>query len=467
MRSVAAGGRLTEKKPARQTGKHAGCHRVFPARQTGEHAGCHRELPLNGRNFSQLATLMPGVTLGTSRIGTSGQGGTPIPGQTVQIAANGQRDIQQHITMDGVVATEPRINTMSFTPSIEAIEEFKVQSAVYSAEYGFNSGAQVNVAIKSGTNSLHGTLFEFVRNDRFDARGFFSQPGQSKNQLRRNQYGLVASGPVIRDRTFWLFNWDARRERRATPALASVPTVAMRGGDFSEFLEPRNRWYPGDANPAATRAIRLPGSAAPFPGNIVPASLINRVSSNLLTWKDKSPFPEGGFIAYPNIDAQARASRSPINLAGVDRLNIDSDQLLGRFDHRAGESNRFFARYVIVNALADQNPMVRLPQTTFDNRSQNLAAGWNKIISPSVFNDFRYGYNKTHTDFLGPLTNAGFDQRALGLDFRVVGDNNRPLKPNEEGLPIINITGLPASTTCASPASSTTSTCTRLPRAWR
>lgn len=111
------------------------------------------ELPLNGRNFAQLATLMPGVTLGVSRIGVDGQGGTPIPGQTVQIASNGQRDIQQHITMDGVVAVEPRINTMSFTPSIEAIEEFKVQSAVYSAEYGMNSGAQVNVAIKSGCAS--------------------------------------------------------------------------------------------------------------------------------------------------------------------------------------------------------------------------------------------------------------------------------------------------------------------------
>src|SRR5262245_20995163 len=214
------------------------------------------ELPLNGRNFSQLATLMPGVTFGVSRIGVDGQGGTPIPGQTVQIAANGQRDIQQHVTMDGVVATEPRINTMSFTPSIEAIEEFKVQSAVYSAEYGMNSGAQVNVAIKSGTNDFHGTVFEFVRNDMFDARGFFRPPDQPKNKLRRNQYGTVLSGPIVREKTFWLFNWEARRERRATPALASVPTLAMRAGDFSEILQPGNRWYPRDANPAVSRAIR-------------------------------------------------------------------------------------------------------------------------------------------------------------------------------------------------------------------
>ena len=98
------------------------------------------DLPLNGRNFAQLATLMPGVVYGVSRMGLNGQGGFPIPGQMVAISANGQRDINQQITLDGVIATEPRVNTMTFTPSIDAIEEFKVQSAVYSAEYGMNSG---------------------------------------------------------------------------------------------------------------------------------------------------------------------------------------------------------------------------------------------------------------------------------------------------------------------------------------
>src|SRR5215470_16894499 len=164
--------------------------------------------------------------------------------------------------MDGVVATEPRINTMSFTPSIEAIEEFKVQSAVYSAEYGVNSGAQINVAIKSGTNSLHGTLFEFVRNDRFDARGFFLPPNLAKNKLRRNQYGGVGSGPIRKDRTFWLVNFESRRERRATPNSAAVATSAMRAGDFSELLTPGNRWYPTSTAPVT---IGYPGSNAPFP----------------------------------------------------------------------------------------------------------------------------------------------------------------------------------------------------------
>jgi hypothetical protein len=373
------------------------------------------ELPLNGRNFAQLATLMPGVTMGVSRIGVDGQGGTPIPGQTVQIASNGQRDIQQHITMDGVVATEPRINTMSFTPSIEAIEEFKVQSAVYSAEYGMNSGAQVNVAIKSGTNQLHGTLFEFVRNDMFDASGYFRAPNQPKNKLRRNQYGTVLSGPIRRDKTFWLFNWEARRERRGTPALASVPTLAMRSGDFSEFLQPGNRWYRGDTNPAATRSIRLPGSTAPFPNNVIPPSLINNVSQNLLTWKDKSPLPEGGFLRVPNFDAQARAAGSPLNLTGTTDRAIDSNQYLGRIDHRIGENNRFFGRYVIVDASSDASPIDVISRVVTNNRSQNLGAGWIRIINPTVINELRYGYNRTYTEFNGALTGVGFDQKALGL----------------------------------------------------
>ncbi len=399
------------------------------------------ELPLNGRNFSQLATLMPGVTFGTSRIGTSGTGGTPIPGQTVQIAANGQRDIQQRITMDGVVATEPRINTMSFTPSIEAIEEFKVQSAVYSAEYGVNSGAQVNVAIKSGTNNLHGTVFEFLRNDKFDARGFFLPPAQTKNKLRRNQYGTVVSGPIKKDRTFWLFNWEARRERRATPSSTSVPTEAMRAGDFSELLQPGNRWYPASPNPATALAIRYPGSTAPFPNNVIPASLLNPVSVNLLTSKDHALFPQGGYMAFPTNDAQARANRSPVNLFGTDNLSIDSNQYLGRIDHRLGANDRIFGRYVIVQATADIVPLIKISEALTTNRSQNFAFGWTKIITPSVLNDLRYGLNRTHSDFAGRLTSTGFKQQALGLDFRIAGDNNRVLAANEQGLPIISITG--------------------------
>src|SRR6266567_2794884 len=224
------------------------------------------ELPLNGRNFAQAATLMPGVVYGSARMGVDGQqtiGTRAMPGQIVGISANGQRDANQNITLDGVSATDGFKSSMLFVPSLEAIQEFKIQSAVYSAEYGMNSGAQANVSIKSGTNQFHGSAFEFLRNDLLDARGFFLAPTQPKNKLRRNQFGGVFSGPVKRDKTFFLINYEGRREVRATPGSMTVPTVAMRSGDFSEIIRPGNRWYPGDANPTVTRAIRLPGDSAP------------------------------------------------------------------------------------------------------------------------------------------------------------------------------------------------------------
>ena len=325
------------------------------------------DLPLNGRNFAQAATLMPGVVFGASRMGADGQGTiaaqVSMPGQIVGISANGQRDANQNITLNGVVAVDPQHSAMLFVPSIEAIEEFRIQSAVYSAEYGMNSGAQANVALKSGTNQLHGTAFEFLRNDAVDARGFFLRPGAPKNKLRRNQYGGVASGPLIKDKTFWLGSYESRRERRSTPGVAAVPTLAMRSGDFSELLIPGNRWYPRDANPVAARSIRLPGSDLPFPNNVIPQNLIHRVSRNLLTSKEYSPFPEGGFLAYPNIDAAARAAGSTLNLAGTSDQILDNDQYLTRIDHRFSDRDRIFGHYVLVDSLFDDTPRSRSGRT--------------------------------------------------------------------------------------------------------
>ena len=387
---------------------------------------------------------MPGVVFGLSRVGFNGQGtlsDLAPPGQMVGISANGQRDANQHITLDGVVAVDPLHSAMLYVPSVEALEEFKVQSAVYSAEYGMNSGAQVNLAIKSGTNQLHGAVFEFLRNNAFDARGFFLAPTQTKNALHRNQFGTVVSGPIRRNRTFWLFSWESSRERRATPASAAVPTLAMRSGDLSELLQPRNRWYPSDANPAATRAIRYPGSNTPFPNNIIPKSLINPASINLLTWNKDTPLPEGGFLRQPNYDAQALALRSTLNLVGTDRQVIDTDQYLGRVDHRFNDKHRLFARYVIVPAAWDRIPLAVISEQNSEYRSQNLGVGYTWIVSPSILNDFRFGMDRTRQSSLGIHTGTKFTQRDLGVDFRVTGDGNRTLTPLEEGIPNVNITG--------------------------
>lgn len=401
------------------------------------------ELPLNGRNFAQAATLMPGVVYGSARMGVDGNqtiGTRAMPGQIVGLSANGQRDANQNITLDGVSATDGFKSSMLFVPSIEAISEFKIQSAVYSAEYGMNSGAQANVAIKSGTNQWHGAAFEFLRNDTLDARGFFLAPNQQKNKLRRNQFGGVFSGPIRRDATFFLVNYEGRRERRGTPARTSVPTLAMRSGDLSEILQPGNRWYPRDANPAVTRAIRAPGSSTPFPNNIIPRASLNPVSLNILTATKGTPLPEGGFIPLPNFDEQARAAGSTLNYVGTNDQELDSDQYLGRVDHRFNDNHRLFGRYVMVPSRWLNSPLTRVNQFTTQFRAQNIGVGYSWVISPTILNDLRVGYNRIRANQVAYQTNTDFTHRDLGLDMRVTGDGNRTLTPREEGLPNINIT---------------------------
>src|SRR5687768_958181 len=131
------------------------------------------DLPINGRNMVGLAVLIPGVQFGERTGRGDGLGGFPIPGSGFSVSANGQRETFQVVSLDGVDAKDPRINITNFVPSIEAIEEFKIQTNAFSAEYGFGGGANVQITMKSGTNDLHGTFFEFVRNDIFDAENYF------------------------------------------------------------------------------------------------------------------------------------------------------------------------------------------------------------------------------------------------------------------------------------------------------
>jgi hypothetical protein len=348
------------------------------------------DLPTNGRNFAQLATLMPGVTYGVSRMGADGQGTIGVramPGQMTGLAGPGQRDINQNITLDGAVAVDAHKNAMMFIPSLDAVQEFKVQSAVYSAEFGMNSGMQANVVVKSGGNELHGSAFEFLRNDQLDARNFFLAPAADKSKLRKNQFGAVVSGPFVKDKTFWMASYEGRRERRANASSSTVPTLAMRGGDFSEIVQPGNRWY----NDPQNRQISLPGGD-PFPNNAIPQSLINPVSNNMLTWQNTSPFSQGGFMPFPNFDEQARAEGSTINLFGTSDQNLDSDQYLARIDHRFSDNDRIFGRYLLVESSWLNTPLTLVSQDTSAYRGQNLALGWSKIVSPTMVNELRFGW---------------------------------------------------------------------------
>src|SRR5882724_11422689 len=246
------------------------------------------DLPLNGRNLIHLAAMVPGVQYGSRSGGADGQGGFPIPGGGMSGISNGQREVHQSITLDGVESITPLYNITSFTPSIDAIEEFKVQTGSYSAEFGQSSGARVEVSLKSGTNQIHGTLYEFLRNDALDAENYFlnfQQPANTarlkKDRLRRNQFGTFLGGPLVKNRTFWSFNFEERREKQEGVATAFWPNQDFRQGNFSALLTPA-------INPATGRLFRSPiaiydpVTGTPIPSNIVPRTRLHPGAQNVI-----------------------------------------------------------------------------------------------------------------------------------------------------------------------------------------
>jgi len=399
------------------------------------------ELPVNGRNVGNLAVLQPGVMFG-SRGGLDGMsgggGGIPIPGQTIAIVANGQRETNQHATLDGVVATEARVNTVPFSPSPEAMEEVKVLTGSYSAEYGFNSGAQLVMVMRSGTNDLHGAAYDFLRNEKLDAeayfQNYFTPAGAArlpKPALRQNQFGGVISGPVMipkiydgKNRTFFMFNYEGRRT--SNPGIADtalVPSTRMRAGDFGELLGIRN----AAGNPAPITIVD-PLTGVPFPNNVIPA---NRISAAARTISNFWEQPQT-VLANPLVG---------FNYRGVGSSRITDDQYFTKIDHNISSNDKVMFRYATNTPEWLQTPAAS-PQFTYRviGRNNNIATQYLHIFSPSIINEFRYGYSTSRDDSFNPRANSNFDLSTIGLDaFRVLTDSNRKLTSREAGLPSINV----------------------------
>ncbi len=397
------------------------------------------ELPLNNRNLGVLAILQPGVQYGP-RSGTDGQGfgqrqganGVPIPGVGLAFVANGQRETNQHATLDGVVATEARVNTIPFSPSPEAVQEFRVLSGSYSAEYGFNSGAQTIIVTKSGGNEWHGSAFEYLRNDVFDAENFFQNyfnaPGAArskKNSLRQNDFGGVLTGPLWipkiydgHNKTFFMVNYEARRRRDGGIAqTANHPPLAFRNGDFSSLL----------ALPTPIKIVD-PLTGAEFAGNIIPSNRISPVAKEFMKF-----WPE-----------PQRVNANPltgINYTGFEQRKLDDDQAFVRVDHNFSEKDKIFGRYafndVTYSVIPGDNPNFAY---FVAGRNQNVGTAWIHIFTPSFINEARYGYNRSVDNTLNPRANTNFDVETLGLTgFRVVNDSNRKFTPRETGVPTISV----------------------------
>ncbi|MGH8248713.1 MAG: TonB-dependent receptor plug domain-containing protein, partial [Gammaproteobacteria bacterium] len=403
------------------------------------------ELPLNGRNIATLALLTPGVYFG-ARQGLDGSAGVPIAGRMVAISANGKRENDQQVTLDGVVANEALQNTVFFTPSIDAIEEFKVQTGSYSAEYGQNSGVVVQIAFKSGTKDFHGTVYEFLRNDQLAARDYFlnfqlptGTKGQERPRLRRNQFGVFLSGPVLfprlydgKERTFWSFSYEGLQETREAVREGFWFPEPFRRGDFSALLTPLVR----DGRPIRSPIVIYdPLTGEPFRDasgqitNIIPSSRINRRAEDFI--KTFQPLPQ--FQRDDILDS---------NVQAVVPTVTTSNQYIFRIDHHFGPEDKVFVRVALDRSGVDEfnlNPNFPRFVSTAPN---NIATQHLHIFSPNVINEFRYGFNQADWNYVNPRTGTNFDLDSLGIgQFRVISDGNRKLTSRETGIPGTIIAG--------------------------
>ena len=351
------------------------------------------ELPLNGRNFMQL------LLLGAGAVTVGGEQGTMRQGAGNAVSINGARPESNNYTLDGLINTDTALVTPAVILSQDAIQEFKVQSGNYSAEYGFSAN-QINIVSKGGTNRIHGSVFEFNRNDAFDAKPFATaadyQAGvdTSLPKLRQNQFGFVAAGPVYipklydgRNKTFWMANYEGWRIINGITEKSAVPNTAVLQGNFS--AEPLPAY--GSAACAAAQGNNQnclpvdPTTGLPFPGNVIPAS---RITSRLA-----QAAISAGFWPAPNAGVP-NAAPGTVNFIKSVGLPLTTNQQTYRGDQSLGKFGSLFGRYTYStyqNSSLGTTSLVYGIETQFEKQknwevSHTISLGSNKT------NNFRFGY---------------------------------------------------------------------------
>ena len=336
-----------------------------------------RELPIPGdRNLFRLALLAPGMSRGPrSSVTTSGFG----PGYG--IAAQGQKMHNNNIILDGAPLRTGIHGMVRMRPSVEAIQEFRVEAGWYNAEYGTQSGAQIITSIRPGTNEFHGTLFHFFRAEELDARNFFENPNLPKRPLTRNTFGGVISGPIIQNRLFFTANLESFGERRSFQGFGTYPTQLMRNGDLSEpffasrpVLDIATCTDPADAS-----------TCGAFPNHVIPSSRISPIAKRVIPF-----WPQPNF-GNPQFDGRN-------NFSGTRKNDLDDDQFYLRSDWNVNDKNKIFGRYGIqriqpasINVLASVDP-----RFTFFNpkKQQNATMTWTHFLSNTSLYEIRASYNR-------------------------------------------------------------------------
>ncbi len=363
------------------------------------------ELPLNGRDYNQLALLSPGVLMATPRLQSIGFKGA--------FNVNGNRAFHNAFLLDGVDNTSYSNsfrggNVQVVQPSIEALQEFKIQTNAYSAEFGRSSGALINAVIRSGTNTLHGSGYEFHRNDDLDAANFFSNKAGAPKPFRlRNQIGGTLGGPIIRNKSFLFGDYEGLRDRAGTVRFTSVPQAAWREGRFTVPIA--NPLNPNDSG----QDFRRPATADcnDRSGNcwIIPANLIDPVGKKVI---DVSPNPNTGVPGQ----VDNNYVHVPIERNRTDQFDV-------RFDHSLNDKITLFSRYSFSDTeLFKPAPRPGLAEGSFNDtfgaaqwRSQQVAAGGTWVVSPTKVVEIRYGYSRGNFFQTPPNFGSGCPDKLIGL----------------------------------------------------
>ncbi len=342
-----------------------------------------QELPLNGRHLLDLANLAPSVHAGFgAQTGTA----NPLywrPQQNSALSVGGGRPNANYFLLDGSTDTDPTFGTLAFSPSPDAVREFKVQTGSYSAEFGGAGGAQVNIVTRSGGNELHGDVYEFIRNSALDARSLNDM--SRIPHLVQNQFGASVSGPIQKDRTFFFSNYEGLRLSSGITQVETVPTLAERQGDFSQ--SGRTVYNPSSAHPNPASDPTKPVSPSnpkilrdPFAGNVIPSGMLNPVALAVLD-----------VIPLPNMESGGPDSNNYLDLRTQHNF---SDQTTGRIDHNFARGDAFFARYSLGHER-DFTPQNLPGFGAFDNNlAQNLTVSFTRIQSPKVVNTFWFGMSR-------------------------------------------------------------------------
>jgi len=394
-----------------------------------------RELPLNGRNFIQLAQLATGAT----PIGTGVSPATSWTGRSdTTLSIAGLRESDVSYLVNGIETRNARFGNAGIRPSVDAIQEFRVQHGTFDAEFG-KSAAVINTTIKPGTNDLHLVAFDLLRNRNMDANNFFSnRAGQGLPPFSQNNFGTTVNGPVWipklyngHNKTFFLFNYEGFRQREGNTATSTYPSLAQLGGDLADDsagtgLYPTNSAF-CQANAGSKKCVNIldPTTGMAFPGNVIPKSRLDPITQKALQ-----------FMPQPNVAiAPGSAAFPTFNTVGTPKTQSDWDQYNVRIDQQVTDKDLIYGTYSRSDESLIQPALQFLGGDTFPMSDRLWTFTYNRIISPTVLNEFRFGYNDSQTFRLSEGSNG----KNYAVD--VFGLKNTSTQPLDFGVPDFSFSG--------------------------